>query len=299
MRCRTFVRPLAISALLGVAAMIATALGDTGSDAKRAAKGDPRGEAKRPGSSVNEAARFYHQGRYDSALARLQAVSAQGPFKRRDSLSLYQYLGMASARLGRDSQAVAYFATLLAMDSLFQFPKNEDSLVLHAFADARVGKTADPRKAADGPSLGTATLPPSLDPSAPSMTTALSGPTGTPAAQAEPARIPSLAPGWTPEKAPLPARGKIGFALGAVPLGAGWLARNKVKPGVALGILQAGGICLSLYASHLQTQEANDAFKVRDQGELDGIRNWQWVQRISLSTAVGAYIFSLIAAAGD
>ncbi|HKP94835.1 MAG TPA: hypothetical protein VJ385_03660, partial [Fibrobacteria bacterium] len=92
---------------------------------------------------------------------------------------------------------------------------------------------------------------------------------------------------------------KIGLAMGAVPFGAGWLTDHKVKRGLALGLLQAGGIVLSLYASHMQTAEQNDAFKTRDEGELATVQTWQWVQRVSLSTALGAYLFSLIASAGD
>ncbi|HKP97012.1 MAG TPA: hypothetical protein VJ385_14775, partial [Fibrobacteria bacterium] len=74
-------------------------------------------------ASINKAAAFYHQGRFDSALARLESLKIQGPWKRRDSLSLFQYLGMSSARLGREEQAVDYFSGLLGLDSLFQFPR--------------------------------------------------------------------------------------------------------------------------------------------------------------------------------
>jgi hypothetical protein len=250
------------------------------------------------GSSINEAALFYHQGRYDSALARLEAMG--GPFKRRDSLSLYQYLGMASARLGRDSQAAGYFTNLLGMDSLFQFPKNEDPQVLQAFAEARDRKAAEARSETTIPSAIplSATAPHSGAVPAPAASSALSTPSdplAMPGASTEPA---PLAPVWSQEKT-APPRGNIGIALGAVPLGAGWLSRNRIKPGLTLGLLQAGGIGLSLYASHLQTREANDIYRVRDDKERAYIQTWQWVQIVSLSTAVGAYLFSLIAAAGD
>ena len=33
--------------------------------------------------------------------------------------------------------------------------------------------------------------------------------------------------------------------------------------------------------------------------ELDSVHGWQWVQRVSLSTALGAYLFSLIASSGE
>ncbi|MEO7426016.1 MAG: hypothetical protein ABI036_12575 [Fibrobacteria bacterium] len=277
------IRSIAISLSLATAAMAATAYG-----------------ASSRGSSINDAALFYHQGRYDSALARLEAMGSQGPFKRRDSLSLYQYLGMASARLGRDSQAAGYFTTLLGMDSLFQFPKNEDPQVLQAFAEARDRKAAEARSETKIPSAIplSATAPLSGPVPAPATSSTLSPPPDPLAMRGAPAELAPLAPGWSPEKT-APPRGNIGIALGAVPFGAGWLSRNRVKPGLTLGLLQAGGIGLSLYASHLQTREANDIYRVRDDKERAYIQTWQWVQIVSLSTAVGAYLFSLIAAAGD
>jgi hypothetical protein len=91
----------------------------------------------------------------------------------------------------------------------------------------------------------------------------------------------------------------IGLAMGSMPFGTGWFVRHKFKHGLVLGVLQVGGLALSIYASNMQTLEAGDDFRVQDQGELNDINRWQWVQRASLSTAVGAYIFSLIASAGD
>src|SRR4051812_42038538 len=87
--------------------------------------------------SLKQAAALYHQGRYDSALAVLGTCRARA-LKHRDSLALFQYSGMASARLGRSEEASGDFRALLDMDSLFQFPRNEDSAILAAFAQAQV-----------------------------------------------------------------------------------------------------------------------------------------------------------------
>jgi len=77
------------------------------------------------------------------------------------------------------------------------------------------------------------------------------------------------------------------------------MARKQVKSGLVLGFLQAGGLFLSIYASELQSNEQNDTYAVRDHQEMTHLKQWQWVQRVSLSMALGAYLFSLIASAGD
>jgi hypothetical protein len=87
--------------------------------------------------------------------------------------------------------------------------------------------------------------------------------------------------------------------MGAIPLGGGWLARREMKHGIALGLLQAAGLGLSLYASGRISASAGDAFGIQNDDELASVRKWQWVQGVSLSTALGAYLFSLIAATGD
>ncbi|MDB5103125.1 MAG: hypothetical protein JWP91_814 [Fibrobacteres bacterium] len=258
------------------------------------------------GATVNQAAAFYHQGRYDSALANLEALKSQGPFKRRDSLSLYQYLGMSSARLGREPDAVAYFVTLLGLDSLFQFARNEDPAILRTFTLAR--------EAGTGGALPTLPAPPALAGPAPagqSAPIASIEATSPIAAGHAPSPAPStpeptgsvgkisIADSVSPGRSGTAERPSIGLALGALPLGTGWFARGKVNHGLVLGLLQAGGIAVSLYASDAQSREQNDAFQVRDKDELATLRQWQWVQRVSISTALGAYLFSLIASAGD
>jgi hypothetical protein len=265
------------------------------------------------GAPVSEAASFYHQGRFDSAITRLEALKASGDMKRRDSLSLFQYLGMASARLGRVPEAEGYFTTLLGLDSLFQFPRNEDPKVLSAFASARaqlsVPRAMPPVPPAAPPvqpvgpmgvdDSGAAASPVAASPAAPAqdaplvvagITLAETGAAGTAGGSGSPGATGRQALGNPP---------RIGLTLGAMPFGTGWFVRNKVKHGLVLGILQAGGLALSVYASDMQTREAQDPFRIQDKGELDDVKRWQWVQRMSLSTAVGAYIFSLIASAGD
>ncbi len=257
-------------------------------------------DAKRAGAIVNDAAHFYHQGLFDSALVRLEALQSQGPFKRRDSLSLYQYLGMASARLGQDSQAVAYFTRLLRLDSLFQFPKNEDAQVLQAFDRAHEAKNAAgiPEASAIPGAGNPSAPPPAPSESAPATFAGLSLRSAPPAPAGSTETLSLRASGGLTEKTG-PGNAHVGLALGAVPLGAGWLVRNRVKHGVALGILQAGGIAISIYASEMQSREENDAFRVKNENERGNLQSWQWVQRVSLSTALGAYLFSLIASAGD
>jgi hypothetical protein len=77
------------------------------------------------------------------------------------------------------------------------------------------------------------------------------------------------------------------------------MVKRRVSTGLSLGVLQATGLLLSIYASHMQSQEQGDGFGVKDERELASLQKWQWTQRIALSTALGAYIFSLIAAVGD
>ncbi|MEO6098054.1 MAG: hypothetical protein ABIW76_21290 [Fibrobacteria bacterium] len=256
------------------------------------------------GAAIKEAAGFYHQGLFDSSLACLKAVKAEGHLKHRDSLSLFQYLGMASARLGREPEAVGHFGSLLGLDSLFQFPRNEDSAVLRAFSRARERRTAPladaapgqdtlkpqplpaaPLKNGSGPGILLASSSPSSAPTSPSSTSA---DIGIPLTGPNPPDTPAL-------RKPPP----IGFTMGALPLGAGWFARDKVKHGLVLGLLQAGGIALSIYASDRQSREQRDIFQVQNRDEAADLEKWQLVQRVSLSTAVGAYLFSLIAASGD
>ena len=242
------------------------------------------------GGPLQRAATLYHQGRYDSALIQLESFRAQAPLKRRDSLSLLQYSGMASARLGLEADAAAHFGGLLGVDSLFQFPRNEDPLVLAAFARAR--RERETRSAMPAPPL------PSPAPAAATATEAMTTPP-----PAAPARF-AFADSGTGQAAPagpaaVPQRSKgIGFALGAVPLGGGWLARREMKHGLALGLLQAAGLGLSLYASDRISAAQGDPEDIED-NEIGSVRKWQWVQRVSLSTAVGAYLFSMIAATGE
>lgn len=265
---------------------------------------------------VSEAASFYHQGRFDSAFTRLQALESSGDLKRRDSLSLYQYLGMASARLGREPEAEDYFATLLGLDSLFQFPRNEDPLVLAAFTQAQARAQAQDRPRAQGTAPQ---APAPTPPDAPPVHTIAPRDDSSAMAAATVAAMPLLAAtsgieltgiGAAGAMGPAGFRGKderqgpgnppsIGLAMGSMPFGTGWFVRNKFKHGLVLGFLQVGGLALSMYASNMQTLEAGDDFRIQDQGELDDINRWKWIQRVSLSTAVGAYIFSLIASAGD
>lgn len=68
--------------------------------------------------------------------------------------------------------------------------------------------------------------------------------------------------------------------------------------GLALGLLQAGGLLLAAHASGVQSRAQNDPFGLEDH-ERDQVLRWQTVQRLSLGTAAGAYLYSLIASGGD
>ena len=237
-----------------------------------------------PAGQINQAVVLYHQASYDSALGRMQTLLSTETLRKRDSLALYQYLGMAAARLGRDSAATTYFGGLLALDSLFQFPRNEDPAILAGFSRAQEIRRRPPAPA-PVPAPSTAD-PASLSPS-PVIDSVLPE---TPLARM------GVQP---PPSAPAPFRPRMNLGYGLVPLGAGWLARKRFSEGMTLGILQAGGFFLSIYASELQSQEQRDGDGIYDRNQMERAERWQWVQRISLSTAMGAYLFSIIASAGE
>ena len=254
------------------------------------------------GASLHQAASLYHQERFDSALARLESMRIAGPWKRRDSLAYFQYSGMAASRLGRSPEAVAHFSRLLALDTLFQFPRNEDPQVLENFARAK--------STFSGPGTVLPSESAALVENAPAMRSPAGYPGGATAPLQETGDrqgeggfsfIDSGAANRTGRIAAAadPKLRGIGLAYGAWPAGAGWLARGRRGQGLALGLLQAGGLGLSLYASHRVSREEGDRFAIRDRRELESVKSWQLTQRLSLSTALGAYLFSLIASAGD
>jgi hypothetical protein len=247
-------------------------------------------------ADLNRAAGLYYQARYDSALAGLEGLLRVGPWKKRDSLVLFQYLGMSSAKLGRDSSAEGYFASLLSLDSLFRFPKNEDSSVLADFRRAREKRAA---------AASVATIPPvtpalpldSLRASAAPDTSRLAA--AVPAPASPPPAAPPLAE-TAPRLSHPPAAGGKAMSLGygAIPFGAGWMIKNRFTPGAATGLLQAAGLLLSAYASQMQSRSQDDRYGLRD-AELPSAEGWQWTQRISFSVAIGAYLYSIFASTGE
>lgn len=263
------------------------------------AQGAPRANLS---AELNRAAGLYYQARYDSALATLEGLLGGGPWKRRDSLSLYQYLGMSSARLGRDSTAAGYFSSLLSLDSLFRFPKNEDAAVLAAFAHARE------KRLSRAPTPVTSVLPSDPDSAGDDAAEPAAShdfqaaPTPAPAVAAAPAT--SLSPATAPARASASAldgsapHRPMTLAYGAIPFGGGWFARNRYRSGLSLGILQAAGLVLSMYASEMQSRDQNDSYGLRAP-EVNGAEGWQWTQRITLSIAVGAYLYSIFASKGE
>jgi hypothetical protein len=259
------------------------------------------------GPGLKEAVALYHRGHYDSALAALEAARP-AIAKRRDSLSLFQYSGMASARLGRADLATADFGILLALDSLFQFPRNEDPAILDAFAKAkgpRSGRTGAADAASPeipprgGDTIGAARLAYAGNGSGAGLAVGANLPagglvpipsypgSGSPADGASP-----FGPGHTGGE---PRGSGIGLAMGAIPLGGGWLAEGRYGKGLALAVLQIGGTALSLYASSRITAEEKDLYGIQNERELGTVRRWQWTQGVALSTALGSYLYSLIA----
>jgi hypothetical protein len=259
------------------------------------------------GPGLKDAAALYHRGRYDSALSVLDAFRPEMQ-RRRDSLSLFQYSGMASARLGRAERAVAEFRVLLGLDSLFQFPRNEDSAILEAFAKAQASRKGKTGAAASNAPAGDSASPARLA-SAGGGSAGILTVRANPAAEAWvpiPAYPGSQFPGAEPPANAReggldrgPRRSGIGLAMGAVPLGGGWLSEGRYKPGLALAFLQIGGIALSLYASSRITAEEKDLYGIKDDRELGIVHKWQWTQGLALSTALGAYLYSLMASRKD
>jgi tetratricopeptide (TPR) repeat protein len=281
------------------------------------------------GPSLKQAAVLYHQGRYDSALTVLEECRS-GPLKRRDSLALFQYAGMTSARLGHIDQAKEDFRALLGLDSLFQFPRNEDSAILAAFAQAReeraqaalAGSPSAPAASGALPATRDSVAearggtPTQADPRVPvpvaqpvpagadRMTASPEGDRQNGSPTSFPAPSGPGSPNPEPRAPVLPGPAKasgpqaIGLAMGAIPLGGGWLARGRSKQGWTLALLQAGGLAFSVYASSRMSAIQNDADGIRA-GELGAEQRWQWTQRVTLSIAVGAYLFSLIASRGE
>ncbi len=242
-------------------------------------------------SNLNLAVTLYQQGLYDSSLHQLETLARESQSKRRDSICIVQYLGMASAKLGMDSTATVYFSKLLGLDSLFQFPKNEDIRILSNFQKAQemlvVQQDAVPLLEpieALGPIEPLRTLTPIAPLTSATQSKELSPDSSI--------RSDVLIPRTRETD-------KIGLTYGAWPLGAGWIVKKRIRPGLGLGAVQVTGLLLSAYASYMQSREQGDAFGVRDERERVTLEKWQWTQRIALSTALGAYIFSLIASVGD
>jgi hypothetical protein len=256
--------------------------------------------AGNPSPELNRAAGLYYQAKYDSALAGLEKMVGTGPWKRRDSLVLYQYLGMSSARLGHDTAAVGYFGSLLALDSLFRFPRNEDPSVLAAFKRAREKKTPAAASAPPAAVIApvAATLPKDTLAGAPPPpdTARVTNHITTAPAAPEGSRLAALPPPALTEQAAQGPRMTLGF--GAIPLGAGWMARGHRGRGAALGALQIAGVVVSAFASEMQSRSQNDAYGLTDR-ELSAAEGWQWTQRVSLSVTTLAYLYSIIASTGE
>lgn len=260
---------------------------------------------------LKQAAALYHRGRYDSALTVLDDSRA-GIAKRRDSLSLFQYAGMTLARLGRADEAAADFRVLLELDSLFQFPRNEDAAILEAFAKAQASRKEGSDPVAEGLGQSVAgkdsTLPPRVASAGREQGAFMAVRADPKAGEWVPvpaypgANLPSAEPGSHGKYGGTdggmdhnPRRPGIGLAMGALPLGGGWLMEGRYRQGFALAFLQIGGAALSLYASSRISAEKRDLYGIRNDAELGSVHRWQWTQGLALSTALGSYLYSLIA----
>ena len=238
---------------------------------------------KRDGD-LNRAAALYHEAKYDSAYGDLVGLLADGNWKRRDSLVLYQYLGMTCARLGRDSLAAEYFAGLIGVDSLFRFARNEDPVMLDAFQRGKLFASGK---------RGKSPIPLSDAASGSRPEAAAAGP-----AQLTPTASLFATPAPTPGDAALH-EARMNLAYGAIPFGAGWMARNRMKRGVTVGFIQLAALVVSGYASEMQNREQQDLDGLGSGKQLSAAQNWQWIQRISLSVAVGGYLYSIISSGGE
>jgi len=224
------------------------------------------GFSKKNKTVLNEGVKLYHQGNFEEANDFFNNLKNPIDASHRDSLTLFQYLGMTATQLGSDSLAIDYFSTLIIVDSLFQFPSNEAEGILKNFSAAHVLKQ-----------------PPEIleiDPA----------PQNQNQTQAQP--LPFTA-------TELSGTNKIGFVYGAIPLGGGWLIKEKKITGWTLAALELAGFALSIYASEKQNDFQNDFDAIHDNAEKTSVKNWQWTQRISLSVALGTYLYSILSATGD
>jgi hypothetical protein len=258
--------------------------------------GPPAAGAAPMSSELNRAAALYHQSRYDSSLAVLEALLTRADAQRRDSLAILQYLGMGRSRVGEDSEARSRFAELLALDSLFRLPRNEDPGILANFESALAGARSGEPASGQGP-LSEAIAEPSRNMLHPAPDDPLLALAPARAADARPFQGPDERDGNVNAGGGASRTG-MSLAMGAIPLGGGWIARRRMGHGLTLGLLQAGGILLAAHASGVQSRAENDPFGLEER-EKDRILQWQTVQRLSLGTAAGAYLYSLIAAGGD
>lgn len=253
------------------------------------------GFAPKNKAALNHAVSQYHQGNYALALSEFDSLKNEANATHRDSITLFQYLGMASTQAGWDSKAVHYFTVLIQIDSLFQFPRNEDARILQNFSLASQTQP-NPEK-------------PPIAEAPPISGTPLMGETATaPAAGAAPNPTTLRVLPQTLEPQPAPQQtpnifatntNKIGFAYGAIPLGGGWMMQNKNLKGWTLGLLQVTSIALSIYASEIQSDLQNDSDAIHNNSEKTTLKQWQWTQRISLTTALGTYLYSIFSALGD
>lgn len=219
----------------------------------------------------------YYQEDFVASMEHLDSLAAQEGLSNRDSLALEQYYGMIASRLGDSAKAVMHFTRLLELDSNWQFPMNEDDVILRHFSVAGKQRATTPDS-----SVSELT-------SAPDTASNEAEPPPAPAAgavQSPPDLLP--APGFTARSANLP---RMSFQYGVLPLGTGWYIRGRKGTGLTLGILQGVGLMASFYASSRHSRLVSDGYIPHE--ELEDVNNWQLVQQASLGVVIGSYLISV------
>lgn len=228
------------------------------------------------GSSLEKSLEFFNNGDILAAKPILDSLSNAEGQSHQDSLLIWQYLGMCNSLIGLDKPALSAFSQLLKMDSTWRLPSNEDRRILRLFEKAL--KDLHTEKAE--------TIKPALN--LPRDTVSQRSSARDSLAQALQIELPVSS--LTEAKKPLK---KMDLSHGLIPLGIGWVIQSHPKTGLAYGMLQLGGLAVSIYASSRQSTIKNDGNGIEYEEQND-VRRWQLVQQISLSTSVITYLSSVL-----
>ncbi len=218
-------------------------------------------------ANINAAVNDFYNMNFQKSWDVLDSLKNNASLSKTDSIEIFQYLGMNAAKLGQDSLAVDHFYQLLLLDSLWQFPENEDESILKDFKVAKESYEEEQ----------------DIKPEPLKLTAA--------EVASHPLKI-EISPSKNAIK-------MINLGDGLIPLGLGWVAKKRFKSGIAYGLLEGGGALLSIFASMRQDQIDKDKYGIMNQSELNKSQQWQFTQRLSFSVALGAYLISVLATLGE